>query len=73
MVSSFEVTRAVYSFPSGSAGGHDGLLPQHLKDLISPTLGLDSSSLITSLTTFINKVVSGNVPIYLSPSILFWG
>ena len=67
VVSSFEVTRAVYSFPSGSAGCHDGLLPQHLKDLISPTLGLDSSSLITSLTTFINKVVSGNGPISARP------
>ena len=70
MVSPFEVTRAEYSFPSGSAGVHDGLLPQHLKDLISPTLGLDSSSLITSLTTFINKVVSGNVPISARPFFL---
>ena len=27
------------SFPVGSAGGRDGLLPQHIKDLLSLTVG----------------------------------
>ena len=26
--------KAIYSFPNGSAGGPDGLRPQHLKDLL---------------------------------------
>ena len=61
------ISKAIYSFPSGSAGGQDGLSPQHLKDLISPSLGLDSSSLVTSLTKFINMVIAGNVPIPARP------
>ena len=31
-----QVSRAVMSFPAGSAGGRDGLHPQHLKDLLRP-------------------------------------
>ena len=67
VVSSTSVLKAIYSFPSGSAGGHDGLLPQHLKDLISPSLGLNSSNLLSSLTCFTNKVISGSVPIPARP------
>lgn len=29
------VKKCIYSFPNGSAAGIDGLLPQHLKDLIA--------------------------------------
>ena len=29
-----KVARAILSFPNGSAGGPDGLKPQHLKDMI---------------------------------------
>ena len=32
-----DVKRAIISFPAGSAGGLDGLRPQHLKDLIGPS------------------------------------
>lgn len=67
VVASTDVAKAIQSFPSGSAGGHDGLLPQHLKDLISPNLGLDSLSLMIPLTNFINKVISGGVPIPACP------
>ena len=35
------VIRAIQSFPKGSAGGADGLCPQHLRDMISPTAGED--------------------------------
>ena len=31
------VRRAIVSFPNGSAGGPDGLSPQHLKDLTGPS------------------------------------
>ena len=33
-VSEEEILGAIKSFPNGSAGGPDGLRPQHLKDLI---------------------------------------
>ena len=39
-----KVARAILSFPNGSAGGPDGLKPQHLKDMISASaLGGKSS------------------------------
>ena len=34
-VSEADVAQAIRSFPNGSAGGPDGLRPQHLKDLIA--------------------------------------
>lgn len=33
-VTSSIVRKAIFTFPSGSAAGPDGLCPQHLKDLI---------------------------------------
>ena len=50
------VSKAIQSFPSGSAGGHDGLQPQHLKDLIPPP-----STLLLAITIFVNFVISGKV------------
>ncbi|OQV15454.1 hypothetical protein BV898_10329 [Hypsibius exemplaris] len=38
-VTSGEVEEAIKSFPNGSAGGFDGLLPQHLKDMTSGAVG----------------------------------
>ena len=35
-VSEDEIIRAINSFPPGSAGGPDGLRPQHLKDMVGP-------------------------------------
>ena len=37
-VSVEEVAKAIRSFPNGSAGGPDGLRPQHLKDMVGPSL-----------------------------------
>ena len=37
LVSEEDVARALRSFPRGSAGGPDGIRPQHLLDLISPS------------------------------------
>lgn len=45
-VSEGMVVRAIKSFPNGSAGGPDGLRPQHLKDMISSSDGADSPLLI---------------------------
>ena len=55
---------AVRSFTPGSAGGIDGLKPQHLKDL----LFLQGSSLEDSLTAFVNLVLAGGVPGPVRPS-----
>ena len=56
------VHKAIYSFPAGSAGGPDGLRPQHLKDIISSTRDVQESDFLSSLTLFVNQVVAGNVP-----------
>jgi hypothetical protein len=61
-VNSQTLTKAVYAFPTGSACGHDGMYPQILKDLISPSLGLVAEALISSLTKFVNLVLKGEVP-----------
>ena len=39
VVSEREVAKALHSFPWGSAGGPDGLRPQHLLDMISMRAG----------------------------------
>ena len=61
------VAKAISSFPTGSAGGPDGLYPQHLKDLTSSSLGELAASLLSSLTRFINLVISGKVPLPVRP------
>ena len=57
-----EVARAVRSFPNGSAGGPDGLRPQHLKDLISVSAERGGRDFLSVLTNFTNIVVSGEIP-----------
>ena len=61
VVSYMSVSKAIQSFPSGSAGGHDGLQPQHLKDLIPPPSQTDPSTLLLAITNFVNFVISGKV------------
>ena len=66
-MSSTDVIQAVLFFPTGSTGGPDGLRPQHLKDLVSYSLGEGPNRLITSLTVFVNLVICGKVPISVRP------
>ena len=66
-----DVAQAIQSFPRGSAGGPDGLLPQHLKDLISASAGFGGKKLLTALTSFTNLVLSGDTPAQMRP--LFFG
>jgi hypothetical protein len=61
-VTSSVVTRAIYSFPAGSAGGPDGLRPQHFKDIITSPYREGSFDLISVLTDFVNLVLAGKVP-----------
>ena len=50
-LSETEVREAILSFPNGSAGGPDGLSPQHLKDLTSTSSEGDGPKLLKSLLT----------------------
>ena len=51
------VLDAIRSFPSGSAGGPDGVRPQILVDLVSP--GDASDELLPALTRFVNLLLAG--------------
>ena len=67
-VSEVEVSSAICSFPCGSAGGPDGLRPQHLKDMVSsgpsePHL----SPLLSALASFSDLVLKGEVPPSVRP------
>ena len=55
-----EVRKAILSFPAGSAGGHDGLRPQHLKELV--LCRESGQELLTDLTAFVNMVLAGRCP-----------
>jgi hypothetical protein len=56
------VRKAVFSFPAGSAGGPDGLRPQHLKDILGSCRDDLESDFLSSLSNFIGLVVGGEVP-----------
>ena len=45
------------TFPAGSSGGPDGIIPQHLLDLLTSS----DDTLKTALTDFINVMLSGNL------------
>ena len=48
-----EIVQAIRSFPSNSAGGPDGLHPQHLIDLTSASAERGGRELLTALSSFI--------------------
>ncbi len=67
-VSAEEVQKAISSFPCGSAGGPDGIRPQHLVELLKcPVAG---PQLLISITSFVNCLLRGNCPVSVRP-ILF--
>ena len=55
-VSSDDVVRALRSFPFGSAGGPDGLSPQHIADLVA---GERDDSLQQALVDWVNLLLAG--------------
>ena len=65
------VAEAIRSFPRGSAGGPDGLKPQHLLDLTSSSAGLEGERLLRALTAFTNLILSGGTPVEIQP--IFFG
>ena len=71
-VTAADVKAAIMTFPNGSAGGPDGLRPQHLKDMItSGGIGTDASQLQT-ITDLINAMLAGRTPEAVEP-VLFGG
>jgi len=64
-----KVKQAILSFPAGSAGGPDGLRPQHLKDLMG---SLEAGpSFLSALTAFTNMLLAGGCPTEIAP--IFFG
>ena len=58
-----DIIKAIRSFPNGSAGGPDGLRPQHLKDMIAPPDDNDyRNTLLHALSSFIELVLAGGTP-----------
>ena len=64
-----EVRQAVLSFPAGSAGGPDGLRPQHIRDLLMCREG--GPEFLSALTAFVNVVLAGRCPLNAVP--VFFG
>jgi hypothetical protein len=63
--SPFSVRKAIESFTAGSAGGQDGLRPQHLRDMTDAWVG---GPLLEVLSSFVNVVLAGDVPEAVRPS-----
>ena len=69
-ISEPEIVKAILSFPCGSAGGSNGLRPQHLKDMIGPSGDGAANNLVRSLVVFAGLVLSAEVPVSIHP--FFW-
>lgn len=65
------VMQGIKAFPPGSSAGMSGLRPQHLKELCSKTNGDAADKLLSSLTDFINIIISGKCPLSIRP--IFFG
>jgi len=63
IVTGEDIRRAIRSFAPGSAGGKDGLKPQHLKDLTNSLGG----PLCDCLANFANIILAGGVPLLVRP------
>ena len=64
-ISGEDVTQAILSFPKSSAGGPDGLRPQHLKDMLSDRTS--HHALLPALVSFVQLVLEGRTPLSIRP------
>jgi hypothetical protein len=64
-VTSLEVTKAIASFPNGSAGGLDAIRPQNFKDLKSDVLGQNNE--FNEFTNLGTLLLNGEVPSSICP------
>ena len=62
-----DVKKAIMSFPNGSGGGPDGLLPQHLKDLTGLSAGDGGVLLLKALVQLITLILEGRTPKAICP------
>ena len=61
------VAKAINSFPSGSSGGPSLLVPQLYEDLIAKSNGSVGNEFLQKLTSVLNIVLEGKVPVGLRP------
>ena len=70
-ISRADLRKCILSFKNGSGAGHDGILPDHLKDLTSNQLGLCANDLLDNLCTLFNEIIlPGNIPYEVCPLFL---
>ena len=62
-----KIIGAIRSFPNGSAGGPDSSSPQHLKDMIRPTIIDGGAALTSALARFVSLVLEGKTPLTIHP------
>ncbi|XP_028176433.1 uncharacterized protein LOC114364466 [Ostrinia furnacalis] len=67
IVDDSDTLAAIMSFPPGSAGGIDGITPQHLKDLVSVSAADAGRTLLSNITKLCNLLLSGKVVDNFSP------
>ena len=65
-----QVMSAIRTFPPGSAGGPDGVRPQHILDLVC--CRENGPALLTAITAFVNSLLDGKCHQAVTP-ILFGG
>ncbi|MEM7284532.1 MAG: reverse transcriptase domain-containing protein [Pseudomonadota bacterium] len=63
------IRNSIFSFRSGSAGGPDGLLPQHLKDMCGKWLGETADRLLETLAKLATVMLHGKLPKFILPTI----
>ena len=61
-VSEEEVMVAMKALRSGSAGGVDGLRPEHLKDLVAPQAAEAGRRLLKTIANPCSKLLRGQIP-----------
>ena len=57
-----QVEESIRSFPKGSAGGRDGLRPQHLMDILQCPLSRSRDLYLKRLTAYVNISLAGKLP-----------
>ena len=66
-VTDFDLYKAIMSFPNGSAAGHDKIVPQIFKDLVSKSNNNAGLNFLKSLTKLINLIGDDKIPETLRP------
>jgi len=65
-----DILQAIRSFPAGSAGGPDGVRPQHILEMVNCRQA--GPELLSALTGFVNCLLQGEIHPRMSP-VLFGG